>query len=548
MTPIMSQKKRFFLFCFFSSVVFLQGIFFIPALDRDESRFAAASKNMIQTKDYVDIRLEGEPRYKKPIGIYWAQSLSTTLLGESPYDEIWTYRIPSFLGIILSIILIYLRVKKIFGEEEALLSCFFLSTSLLLISEIHQAKSDGLLFLFITICNLILLSKINESHNLKKNNTKQIDFQSIIFWISLGLGVLIKGPIIIIFVFVPLILFSLIKKNIFFIKTIHSFLGYMIFFIIIVPWFVIISIKSGGIFWHESLINDLLRKVGSGQESHGFFPGYYSLFLFIFLWPASTFIINFFLNAFRNRKNFIKINEAILFLICWFLPCFLIYEMIPTKLPHYVLPSYPALIILLSIYITKNNKSKKQIFDKYSFLGFIPYPIIFISAMPVIINHYSNIDFFTVIFCILLISVFIFCLFQISRKNFKKFIAGSFFFQLSVYLSLVHHLNPKLEKFWIAERINKSIEISKNFTEEIFHYGFNEPSLVFKIEHKSQRLSPEDMYRNSKRIKALFILTEKEEKIFREFFEKDDKFKLIDNFVGFNYSQGRYIKFFIYRN
>ena len=56
------------------------------------------------------------------------------------------------------------------------------------------------------------------------------------------------------------------------------------------------------------------------------------------------------------------------------------------------------------------------------------------------------------------------------------------------------------------------------------------------------------MYRNSKRIKALFILTEKEEKIFREFFEKDNKFKLIDNFVGFNYSQGRYIKFFIYRN
>ena len=47
----------------------------LPVLDRDEARFATATKNMLETGDFIDIELEGVKRYKKPTGIYWAQSL-----------------------------------------------------------------------------------------------------------------------------------------------------------------------------------------------------------------------------------------------------------------------------------------------------------------------------------------------------------------------------------------------------------------------------------------------------------------------------------------
>jgi len=185
----LSDIKIFFI-VLISLVVFLQGIFLIPPLDRDESRFAASTKNMIESENYTDIRLENVPRYKKPIGIYWAQAIFTKFLGTSPYDKIWTYRFPSLLGLILSIILIYFICRKIFNHEIAILSVFFLSTSMLFISEIHQAKTDGFLFLFISICNLIILSSIKDLKNKKLVN---------IYWISMAIGVLIKGPIIIIF-------------------------------------------------------------------------------------------------------------------------------------------------------------------------------------------------------------------------------------------------------------------------------------------------------------------------------------------------------------
>src|SRR5262245_53368229 len=58
----------------FSLVVFLPGFFTIPPIDRDEARFAQATKQMVETGDFVDIRFQDDVRYKKPVGIYWMQA------------------------------------------------------------------------------------------------------------------------------------------------------------------------------------------------------------------------------------------------------------------------------------------------------------------------------------------------------------------------------------------------------------------------------------------------------------------------------------------
>ena len=55
-------------------LLFLPGFFTIPPIDRDEARFAQATKQMVESGDYVDIRFQEDVRYKKPIGIYWLQS------------------------------------------------------------------------------------------------------------------------------------------------------------------------------------------------------------------------------------------------------------------------------------------------------------------------------------------------------------------------------------------------------------------------------------------------------------------------------------------
>src|SRR3954463_6152775 len=57
-----------------AALFFLPGFFNIPPVDRDEARFAQATKQMVEAGDYVDIRFQDEVRYKKPVGIYWMQA------------------------------------------------------------------------------------------------------------------------------------------------------------------------------------------------------------------------------------------------------------------------------------------------------------------------------------------------------------------------------------------------------------------------------------------------------------------------------------------
>src|SRR3974377_166332 len=79
-------------------LMWLPGILSFAPLDRDESRFAQATKQMLETGDYVDIRFGTGTRYNKPVGIYWLQTASNKLLGDAAHEQIWTYRIPPLIG------------------------------------------------------------------------------------------------------------------------------------------------------------------------------------------------------------------------------------------------------------------------------------------------------------------------------------------------------------------------------------------------------------------------------------------------------------------
>src|SRR5437868_13215992 len=92
-------------------VAFLPGFFNIPPIDRDEARFAQATKQMVESGDYIDIRFQDEVRYKKPIGIYWLQAAvvkrAEALGFQHAPTTIWLYRIPSFIGAISAVLLTY---------------------------------------------------------------------------------------------------------------------------------------------------------------------------------------------------------------------------------------------------------------------------------------------------------------------------------------------------------------------------------------------------------------------------------------------------------
>lgn len=532
-----SQPNRFLIFLAICFLIFLTGIFEIPILDRDEARFATASKTMLLENEFIDIKMYDEPRYKKPVGIYWLQVASNFIFGDIPYDNITLYRLPSILSIFLAFIFIFFRLRKIFDNEISFLTIFFLMFSLLTLSEMLQAKTDGALFLTIILCNLMIYSLI-KNH---KINYKE----KLIFWSALAIGVLIKGPIIFIFTILPLIIFSIIKrKN--FLKEIFSFSGLILFLILTLPWFIIITIKSNGAFWYESVGHDLLGKVSSGQESHGFPPGYYLITTLILFWPGSILIYPFIKK--NLKQNFVRIrkDDLTFFLLISFSVPYILFELVSTKLPHYIYPSYLPLSILLSKFLLDENLEGISKRSLYFFTLIFPLTVVFLIYF--IIAEYSEITITLAIILIFFILQILFMIGAADIKRFKKKLINFSIFQISFYLILVFYVNNHIQDLWVAKRINSIIELNKKNYDKIYNYGFEEPSLVFLTSHKSKKISPNLLNSiNLKKERIMFIINDEFSDLIISS-EKYSDFKMLKKFDGFNYSKGKTVTIKVFSN
>ncbi|MAZ46889.1 MAG: hypothetical protein CMM98_04860 [Rickettsiales bacterium] len=528
------KEKSIYFILFFTFLFFIQGVVKLPVMDRDEARFATASKTMMETKNFVDIKMHDEVRYKKPIGIYWLQSISNYFFGNPPYNEIWVYRLPSIIGVILSIFFIYNFVRKEYGHKDSILCVYFLILPIITISEVHQAKTDSFLFLTVVTSNLILIKGLKDNYLSLKNK--------LLFWFISASGVLIKGPIIFVFTILPLSILSIFKKKNYF-KIIWTLRGFLLFLLISVPWFVAITIISDGLFWHESAINDLFSKVRSGQESHGFPPGYYSILMLLMFWPGVIFIPVLLNKIFKDFKlSFLKKDYEI-FIFFWFIIPLILYELIPTKLPHYIFPSYAALSILLSSVVGKSFFS--EVTQKFSFFILCFYPICFLIAQIFIVNEYSNIDISLWLITFLGIFTLVMLIINFYKKDIFRLIFSACIFQAIIYFSAVYYLIPKLEILWVSEKINSFIDKKIKNVDKVLLYGFNEPSLTFLTSHKAIKKNIID-YNLKKNEKILYIVTNQ----YSSFIKKKsfNEFKLIQKFEGFNYSQGKKVEINFFEN
>src|ERR1700716_3427088 len=143
------RAVAFLILCSF--LLFVPGFFNIPPIDRDEARFAQATKQMVETGDFVDIRFQDEVRYKKPVGVYWLQAAAVETasalgLQRAPV-RVWLYRVPSLIGAIGAVLLTYWAALAFVTRRGAILAALILCSSVLLGAEARLAKTDAMLLL-----------------------------------------------------------------------------------------------------------------------------------------------------------------------------------------------------------------------------------------------------------------------------------------------------------------------------------------------------------------------------------------------------------------
>src|SRR5499433_3043176 len=178
----------------------LPGFFSIPPTDRDESRFAQATKQMIETGEYVDIRFQDEVRYKKPVGIYWLQAgvvKTAQALGvPQAISTIWLYRIPSLIGAIAAVLLTYWAALAFVSPRAAVLAGLMMASCVLLGIERLLAKTDALLLMTV-VAAMGAMGRAYLRQRRQQLETGGSWMLGAIFWTALGAGVLLKGPLVV---------------------------------------------------------------------------------------------------------------------------------------------------------------------------------------------------------------------------------------------------------------------------------------------------------------------------------------------------------------
>ena len=321
----------------------LAGVFTLPVLDRDEARFAQATAQMLETGDFVEINFLDEPRHKKPIGIYWMQAVAVAATTGEAAREIWAYRLPSVLGAVLAALFAYAAGRRLFGRAAGLTGGVMFAACLLLGAEAGIAKTDAMLAAtaaaaFWAIVELRLADGGGRAR-----------VWALMVWIAMSVGVLLKGPITPVAAALAVGALMLWERRIDWVWPLAWWPGPLTAVVIVAPWLTAVQIATDGAFIREAFFDDLGPKMVSGHESHGAPPGVHlALLPILFATAMLTLPAGIRASVIALRRGG-RAALAVKLALCFAIPIWIVFEIAPTKLPHYVLPAYPAMAALAGL-------------------------------------------------------------------------------------------------------------------------------------------------------------------------------------------------------
>lgn len=354
LSKLASGARAYVLLALITFCAAAPGVFAVPALDRDESRFAQASKQMLETGDFIRIRYQDEGRNKKPAGIHWLQAGATAVFSSPEAGAIWSYRLPSLLGAVLATLATFWCGIVLIGRRGAFLGAALFGAGILLTTEAHIAKTDAVL-VFLTTLTMGALARIYAhavaASALPESAGKRLGRLSLLFWGAMGAAFLIKGPVTMLVAAMAILLISATRRSVRWTRPLWNWRGAVLFVILVLPWFLWVQIATSGAFLDGAVGKDLKDKFVGASEGHGGLPGYHLAFLVTHFFPATLMLVPSLVLAvhtLRGRALDVVAAErsGLVFLAAWAVPTWLFFELLPTKLSHYILPAYPALALI----------------------------------------------------------------------------------------------------------------------------------------------------------------------------------------------------------
>jgi len=527
-------------------LLFLPGFFSIPPVDRDEARFAQATKQMVETGDIVDIRFQDEVRYKKPVGIYWLQAASVEVASALGLPRaqlrIWLYRIPSLLGAIGAVLMTYWAALAFVTRRGAIFAALILCSSVLLGVEARLAKTDATL-LFTVVAAMGALARVYLSWQRGEDPEHPPWSWPAIFWTALAGSILLKGPFLLMIIGLTIATLAVLDRSLSWLWRLRPVWGLMWLLVLVLPWFVAIVWRAGDAFFVDSIGGDMLSKLAA-QESHGAPPGVYLLLFWVTFWPGAPLAGLAAPAVWRARRE-----PGAQYLLAWLVPSWIVFELVLTKLPHYVLPLYPAIAILTAGALERRVLSRSWLMRGAAWWFAIPAATSIIAVIAAIkLTRQPVFLAWPFVAGALIFGLFAWWLYENGRaeRSLLNAVVAAMFLAFAIYGVVLPALTPAFPSAEIARALRNVVCVKPKAAAA----GFHEPSLVFMTDTSTVLTDGSGAADFLAQGSCRFALVEKSSE--RGFVLRAEaiglRYNVASRIEGYNISQGRAISVSIFRS
>lgn len=322
-------------------IAFFLGLGRLALTGPDEPRYAEVAREMFVTGDYISPRLAGCLWFEKPVLLYWLAASAYHLFGVNEFAA----RFPSALAALAALIFVYYALSRAVSHSLAVVSSLALATCGLFIGYARSATTDMVMAATMTIAFLsaFLFTATERARNL----------HWILCWAAVGAAVLAKGLVAIVFAIAILGIYFFIAGQLKSICWRYWLAGLVVMTAVASVWYAPVTARHGWAFIDKFIIEHHFQRYLTEQHSHPQ-PVYYYLFIApAGLLPWTFFLIPAIQRIRRLRPRADRRDLLALFAWVWAGVMIIFFSFSGSKLPGYILPAVPALVIIIGIEIER---------------------------------------------------------------------------------------------------------------------------------------------------------------------------------------------------
>lgn len=316
-----------------------------PLNEPDEGRYSEVAREMVETGDWLIPHFWYLPHLDKPPMTYWCVAVSLKVFGENE----WAVRLPLALAGLSGLWAAFLLARSVAGARIGWLSILLLQTSLLYFTMARMLTTDLLLTQSVAWSMYFLWRSWQEIRADKPQPLKFIAWQ-LSAGVAIAFGFLTKGPVALAIPLVSMLALIYFRR-----RQLNSakvllpglFLGFLVSLLLVLPWFLAVFHRQSEAAEYMIIDQAFGHLYGITINNRRGSVFYFFGIITVGLLPW-TVLLGWLWRRAHWRQLAEPSQDAWLFLNVWAIFTFTLFSLTHAKLPAYILPLFPALVILLA--------------------------------------------------------------------------------------------------------------------------------------------------------------------------------------------------------